>query len=165
MRVVCLALAAAAAGCGITDFDITQPIPQQTIAGSPLPGPLATLFPIPLNIDISQQIKQMDTGPISSVNLKSLSLTLHTAGADWSFVDEIDVYVSSTKSGSALQKVEIAHATKPGAVQTINFTVDTSVNLKPYIDEGSQVEGDSMGTAPTMNEQYDGQGVFTVHPV
>ncbi len=113
-----------AAGCGVTDFDITQPIPQQTIPGSPLPGPLATLFPLDLNLDISQQIKAQDTGPIGSVNLSSLSLTLHTAGADWSFVDEVDVYVSSTKQGTTLPKVEIAHVTSPGKVTTMKFVVD-----------------------------------------
>ena len=37
----------------------------------------------------------MDTGPISSVSLKSLTLTIKTTGADWSFVSEIDVYVST----------------------------------------------------------------------
>ncbi len=164
MRIAIL-VATVLAGCGITDFDITQPIPQQTIQGSPLPGPLATLFPIPLNVDISSQIKKMDTGPISSVNLKSLQLTLHTSGADWSFVDQIDVYVSSTKTGSALPKTKIAHTTSPGAVQTIHFTVETGVNLQPYVDEGSQVDGESMGHAPAETVQYDGQGVFTVHPV
>lgn len=158
-------IALALAGCGITDFDVTQNIPQQTIQGSPLPGPLATLFPIPLNVDISQQIKQMDTGPISGVSLKSLELTIQTSGADWSFVSEIDVYVSSTQTGSALPKVKIAHVTSPGAVQTLHFVIEPGVNLKPYIDEGSQVDGQSMGNAPTQNVDYNGQGVFTVHPV
>ena len=158
-------LAAALAGCGIADFDVTQNIPQQTIQGSPLPGPLAALFPIPLNVDISQQIKQMDTGPIASVSLKSLTLAIKTAGADWSFVSELDVYVSSSKTGSALPKVKIAHVTSPGAVQTLHFAIEPGVNLQPYIDEGSQVDGQSMGTAPSGNVDYDGVGVFTVHPV
>jgi hypothetical protein len=158
-------LAVVLAGCGIADFDVTQNIPQQTIQGSPLPGPLAVLFPIPLNVDISQQIKQMDTGPISGVSLKSLTLTIKTAGADWSFVSEIDVYVSSTMSGTALPKVKIAHVTSPGAVQTLKFVIEPGVNLKPYVDEGSQVDGESMGNAPSQNVDYDGQGVFTVHPV
>src|SRR5579862_7438054 len=118
------AVTLALASCGITDFDVTQNIPQQTIMGSPLPGPLAALFPIPLNVDISQQIKQMDTGPISSVTLSSLELTIRTPGADWSFVTEIDVYVSSTQSGTALPKVKIAHVTSPGAVQTLHFTIE-----------------------------------------
>jgi len=153
------------AGCGVADFDVTQKIPQQEIPGSPLPGPLATLFQVPLDIDISQQIKQQDTGPISSVSLKSLSLTIRSGGPDWSFVDEIDVFVSSTKQGSALPKVKVAHTTSPGKVTTIHFSIEPGVNLQPYIDEGSQVDGQSSGNAPAMTTDYDGVGVFTVHPV
>ena len=70
--VLCLLLT----GCGIADFDITQPVPEQQIPGSSLPGPLADLFPIPVNLDISQQIKAMDTGPIDSVSLSALELTI-----------------------------------------------------------------------------------------
>lgn len=163
IRRACLALVVA--GCGVTDFDITQPVPQQTIQGSPLPGPLAMLFPIPLSLDISQQIKQMDTGPIGSVTLKSLALTIHSSGADWSFVDEVDVFVSSTQQGTSLPKVEIAHVTSPGKVTTMSFVVDTKVDLKPYVDEGSQVDSQGMGTAPMTDVTYDGKGVFTVHPL
>ena len=154
-------------GCGIANFDITQPIPEQMIPGSPLPGPLAALFPFPLDVDIGSQIKAMDTGPINSVTLSSLELTITATDqpmGDWSFVTEIDVYVSSTKSGSTLPKTPIAHITSPGAVQTMTFDVDGSVDLNPYINEGSQVDGESTGSAPPNSVSYDGQGVFTVHP-
>jgi hypothetical protein len=160
-----LLLVCLSTGCGITDFDITQAIPSETVAGSPLPGPLASLFAIPLDLDISQQIKSMDTGPISSVNLHSLTLTITSTGSDWSFVNEIDVYVSSTKSGTTLPKVEIAHVTSPGMVTVMRFVVDATIDLDPYINEGSEVAGQGMGQAPMMNVTYDGEGVFTVHPV
>ena len=148
------------AGCGIADFDVTQPVPAQTIQGNPLPGPLAMLFPLPLSLDISQQIKAMDTGPIDSVTLKSLTLTIESSGGDWSFVDEVDVYVSA----SSLPKLKIAHVTSPGAVRVMRFVIEPGVNLKPYIDAGSQVESDGSGREPTQDTTYDGQGVFTVHP-
>ena len=150
----------ALAGCGIADFDVTQPIPQQTVQGNPLPGPLATLFPLPLSFDIGQQIKAMDTGPIDSVTLKSLTLTIESTGGDWSFIDQIDVYVSA----SSLPKVKVAHVTSPGAVRVIHFAIEPGVNLKPYVDAGSQVEGDASGRAPPQDVTYDGVGVFTVHP-
>src|SRR5690242_11967490 len=105
------------AGCGIADFDVDQPVMEQRIQGSPLPGPLAALFPLPLDVDISAKIKAMDSGPIDSVSLKTLTLTI-TATAmppgdhdDWSFVDSVDVYVSSSKQGSTLPKTKIAHVT------------------------------------------------------
>lgn len=159
------------AGCGIADFDVDQPVPEQTIAGSSLPGPLAALFPLPLSLDISQQIKAHDTGPIDSVVMSSLELTItdtaRPAGDtdDWSFVDSVDVFIESTKSGTTLPKVKIATVSHPGPVQTMSFTIDQSINLKPYIDEGTKVDTMGMGTAPPDDVSYDGKSVFRVHPL
>ena len=166
-----LALLVLVGGCGIADFDVDQPIMEQRIAGSPLPGPLATLFPLPLNIDISAKIQAMHTGPIDRVTLASLELAITPTampagdGDDWSFIDAIEVYVSSSKSGSTLPKVKLAHVASPGAVTRLDFTIEPDVNLEPYISEGSVVEGDSTGRAPPDDVTYDGTGVFSVHPL
>jgi hypothetical protein len=163
----CLALGA----CGITDFDVDQPVQEQMVAGSPVPGPLQLLFPIPLNLDISAQIKAKDTGPIDSVSLKSLTLSITATDEptgdsdDWSFLTSVDVYVSSTKDGTTLPKVKIASATMPGAVRDVTFAIESGVNLKPYIDEGSMVEGQCSGDAPPDDVSYDGSASFTVHPL
>ena len=163
--IVATGLAAALPGCGIADFDIEQPVQPQTIQGSGLPAPLAAIFPLPLNLDLESKIKAKDTGPIDSVTLSSLTLHITSSGSDWSFVTHIDVSVSSTKSGSQLTKVKIASVDSPGAVQTMNFHVESGVNLKPYIDEGSQVDSSASGTQPTHDVSFDGSGVFTVHPL
>ncbi|HEY4178216.1 MAG TPA: hypothetical protein VGM90_15320 [Kofleriaceae bacterium] len=161
----------ALAGCSITDFDIDQPVPEQHVQGSPLPGPLATLFPLQLDLDISQKIKAQETGPIDSVTLSSLELNITATDRpsgdtdDWSFVDSVQVFVSSTKSGTTLPRVEIAHGDHPGAVQKFKFVVDGDVNLKDYIDEGSMVESSSSGTAPPDDTSFDGKSTFTVHPL
>lgn len=139
--------------------------------GSPLPGPLAVLFPLPLSVDISSKIKAMETGPIDSVNLTKLTLKITATGMpngdtdDWSFVDAIHVFVKSNKSGTTLPRVEIANITNPGAVTTLNFHVIETVNLDPYVNEGSVVESESSGRAPTDDMTFDGEGVFTVHPL
>src|SRR3954468_19784732 len=84
------------AGCGIADFDVSQDIPEQTVAGSNLPGPLAALFPVPINLDLSSKIKARNTGPIDGVSLRSLALTITTTSQppgdtdDWAFVTHID---------------------------------------------------------------------------
>jgi hypothetical protein len=153
-----------AAGCGIADFDVEQPVPAQTIPGSGLPAPLAAIFPLPFDLDISSKIKARDTGPIDGVTLSSLTLDITSSGGDWSFVTSIDVFVTSTKSGSMLPRTKIASATSPGAVRTLSFQVE-AVNLKPYIDEGSQVDSTGTGTQPTQPVTFDGKGVFTVHPL
>ena len=162
---VCVTLALAMAGCSVLDFDVSQAIPSQTIQGSGLPTQLAAVFPLPLNLDLSSQIKSHDTGPIDSVTLSSLHLDITSSTGDWSFVSSVDVFVESTKSGTALPKVQIASVASPGKVRTLAFKVDGDVNLKPYIDEGSQVDSSGSGTQPTDDVTYDGEGVFTVHPL
>lgn len=157
--------------CGIADFDIDQPIPEQRIQGSPIPSPLQGLFPIPLDLDLSQEIAAQDSGPIDSVTLSSLRLSITDTDRpsgdsdDWAFVDEIHVFVSSSKDGTALPRVEIASASAPGAVETIEFTIAPGVNLKPYIDEGSVVDSEGRGDLPPDAVSYDGLAVFTVHPL
>jgi hypothetical protein len=171
VRTLAIVVCASVAGCGVTDFDIDQPVMEQRIPGSPLPGPLALLFPIPLDVNISAKIKEMETGPIDSVTLKSLTLSITATGVasgdtdDWSFVDEIHVFVKSNKSGTTLPRIEIANVRNPGALQTLTFTVDSDVDINPYVNEGSTVEGESSGTAPADEVTYDGKAVFTVHPL
>jgi hypothetical protein len=163
-RALAACLVMTMAGCGIADFDVDQPVPAQTIQGSGIPAPLAAIFPLPLTLDLESKIKAKDTGPIDSVTLSSLTLHITSSG-DWSFVSSIDVFVESTKAGSALPKVKIAKVSSPGAVQTLTFGVEHGVNLKPYIDEGSQVDSSGVGTQPAQDVSFDGKGVFTVHPL
>ena len=161
----------ALAGCSIADFDIDQSVPEQRVPGSPIPGPLQALFPLPIDLDLSAKIKEQTTGPIGSVSLSSLELTITptamTGGDkdDWGFVQEIHVFVKSSQSGSSLPRAEIAHVTSPGAVTTMTFVVETKVNLDPYVNEGSVIETTGSGTAPSDDVTYDGKAVFTVHPL
>ena len=166
-----LILAVLAGGCGLTDFDISQPIPDQSVTGSPIPAPIQGLFPIPLSLDLSAKIKKQTTGTIDSVTLSSLSLNITATeqqGDDvdnFLFIDEIHVFVKSELADSQLPRVEIASELAPGEVQNFNFTVNGGVDLLPYINEGSIVESEASGTAPPDNVSYDGQAVFTVHPL
>lgn len=159
------------AGCSIADFDVDQKIPEQSVPGSSIPGPLAALFPLPINLDLESKIKAQDTGPIDSVTLHSIELTI-TATArptgdtdDWSFVSHVDVFIESRKSGTTLPKIKVASASMPGPVQTMKFDIEKGVNLKPYVDEGSQVDTTGSGTAPSDDVSYDGNATFTVHPL
>ena len=158
------------AGCSVVDFDITQALPEQRVQGSPLPGPLAALFPLPLDLDLSSKIRERDSGPIDSITISSLSLTLTDAGRpagdsdDWSFVELVHVFVKSSKQGSTLPRIEIASVSAPGAVTTMAFDV-ADVNIKPYVDEGSIVEGEGRGMLPPDDVTYTGSATFTVHPL
>ncbi len=142
-------------------------MPEQRVQGSGLPAPLATLFPLPLDLDLSAEIQEQTTGPIDRVSLRTLTLTITDTARtgsdtdDWSFVEEIHVFVR----GTTLPRVEIAAASNPGAVTTLAFTVDGSVNLQPYVAEGGVVESEGRGTLPADDVTYDGLAVFTVHPL
>jgi hypothetical protein len=159
------------AGCSdIVDFDITQSVPEQRVQGSPLPGPLAALFPLPLDLDLSAKIQERDSGPVDSITIASLALTITDAGRpagdadDWAFVESIRVFVKSSRQGSTLPRVEIASVGAPGAVTILTFEV-TDVNIKPYVDEGSVVESEGRGMLPPDDVTYTGTAVFTVHPL
>lgn len=166
-----LLIVVALTGCGVADFDIDQDIMEQHVMGSPLPGPLAMLFPLPLSVDLAAKIKEMETGPIDSVTIASLQLVITTTDQpggdtdDWSFVESIHVFVKSNKQDTTLPRVEIADVTNPGTVTTMKFHVDSKVDINPYVNEGSTVEAESSGTAPADAVSYNGKAVFTVHPL
>lgn len=63
-------------------------------------------------------------------------------------------------------RVDIANVMAPGAVTTLEFDVIEDVDLNPYINnEDSVVEGKSSGRVPEDDISYDGEGVFTLHPL
>ena len=134
-------------------------------------APISSLFPPRLTLDLSAEIQKQTTGPIESVTLASLVLDIAAtdqAANDtdtWEFVDEIHVFVRSSADGSALPRVDIATVIAPGAVTSMVFDVDRRVDLKPYVDQGSVVESEASGSVPTDDVSYDGEGVFTVHPL
>lgn len=165
-----LALAAAGlGGCGLTSFDLEQELAEQRVDGSGIPAPLAALFPLPLHLDLSARIKERSTGPIDRVTLASLALTITATSQppgdrdDWAFVERIRVFVRSARAGSALPRVEIAHAAAPGAVQVLDFDIVPGVDLAPYVDQGSVVETEARGTIPPDDVSFVGLAVFTVH--
>jgi hypothetical protein len=165
VAIVCLA------GCSVTDFDVDQPLPEQRVQGSPIPGPLQVLFPLPLDLDLTAKIKEHETGPIDSVTLSSLELTITPTAQptgdtdDWSFVESIHVFVKSARSDSSLPRVEIADVASPGAVTTMMFHCNGKINLDPYVNEGSVIETEGKGALPADDVSYNGMGVFTVHPL
>jgi hypothetical protein len=169
MRLAFTPLLLAITACGLDEFDIDQPVPEQAIQGSGIPAPLAALFPLPLDLDLQAKIdEQEDAGSVDKITLASLRLTItptrKPAGDsdDWSFVESVEVFVESTRSGTALPKVKIASVASPGAVEVMEFDVERGVDLRPYVEEGAMVDTLGSGTIPVDDVSYDGLGVFTV---
>lgn len=152
------------------EFDVGQDVPEQTVQGSALPGILATLFPLPLSIDIASQVAAKKTGPIHAILLTDLHLditdTQKPAGDtdDWSFVKHVDLYVQSTKKDSSLPKVKVATVDQPGAVQRMSFA-PLGVNLLDYVNEGAQLTSEVSGTQPADDTSFVGHATFRVQPL
>jgi hypothetical protein len=159
-------------GCGALDFDISQPIPEQRIMGSFAAGLLGSGLlpnPFPITIDLSQETKARGTGPVKAAGLKSLSFQItNTASSgsvhDFSFIQTVDIYNESTKSGTTLTKQKIADLpSPPGAVTTLNLQTYPDVNLLPYINEGSKISSTATGNAPPNDVTFNGQIVVHVN--
>lgn len=159
------------AACGGLGFDVDQDVPEQTIEGSPLPGPLAQLFPLPLEVDLSAKIKAQETGPIDRVTLRSLHLdvtaTARPAGDadDWGFVQHVDLYVESRQEGSTLPRLKVATVDAPGQVARLEFVPVEGVNLLPYVDQGARLIAEASGTVPPDAMSFDGRATFHVEPL
>jgi hypothetical protein len=159
------------AGClTFSDFDLGRTVPEQTLQGSPVPAPLQSAFPFAMDLDLSANIAKFETKRQVQVTLASLELSVTPSAMpagdsdDFGFIDELHVFISSSTEGSELPRIEIAHATNPGAVPTIEFAVDSTIDLKPYISEMAKVDAVGRGTVPSDDISFDGRGVVTVHP-
>lgn len=160
------------AGClTFSDFDLGRDVPEQMLLGSPVPAPLQSAFPFAMDLDLSEHLAKFETKRPLQVLLASLELTTTATSEpagdhdDFGFITELHVFISSSTAGSTLPRVEIAHATKPGPVTTIEFAVDSTIDLKPYVSELAKVDAVGSGTAPSDDISFDGRGVVTVHPI
>lgn len=155
-----------AAGCGALRFDIGQAVPEQRITGSVLGALLASFIPTPfsLNINLAQETQARGTGPAQSAGLKALSFRLTNipnpprSSDNFDFVDRIEIFVESTKSGTSLTKQKVADLlTVPRGVQTLNLQCYPNVDLVPYINEGARISSTAAGKVPPQDVTFDGQ--------
>jgi hypothetical protein len=154
------------AGCGALRFDISQTVPEQRIMGSLLGALLGSFIPtpFPLTINLEQETKARGTGPAQSAGLKSLSFRLTNvpnpprSTDNFDFVDRIEIFIESAKSGTTLSKQKIADLlTVPRGVQTLNLQCYSNVDLVPYINEGSRISSTAAGKVPSQDVTFDGQ--------
>ncbi len=160
------------AGClTFSDFDLGRAVPEQTLMGSPVRAPLQSAFPFAMDLDLSEHLAKFDGRRPVQVLLASLELTVTATATpagdvdDFGFIDELHVFISSSREGTALPRVEIAHAKHRGPVSTIPFAVEPTIDLKPYVSELAKVDAVVSGTVPSDDISFDGRGVVTVHPL
>lgn len=152
-------------GCGALRFDITQAVPEQRIMGSVLGALLGSFIPtpFPLSINLEQETRARGTGPAQSAGLKALSFRLTNipspprSSDTFDFVDRIEIFIESAKAGSSLSKQKIADLLSvPRGVQTLSLQCYPSVDLVPYINEGSRISSSASGKLPAQDVTFDG---------
>jgi hypothetical protein len=162
--VLAAALSASTLGCGLVSFDISEEIPPQTVPGNPLGALLpASLFAIPLDVDIQSETAGRGTGPASAVKLKAVSLTITApSGATFDFVDSIVIRVSSSANPS-LPEVEIGRLDPVPGTTMIVIPPTGDIDLLPYIEAGATITASASGHMPSSDTTYVGVVVLTVH--
>jgi hypothetical protein len=153
------------AGCAV-GFDIHYTVPEQQVAGDPVAHAAgmvlgnAPINPFALDINLSQQEQANNVSGISTVTLTQMSFTITNSSGCFDFVQDVTISVASTKPGTTLQPAVIATGSNPGCVQTFVLQ-PTSVNLKPYIDEGAQATTAGHAIPPAQTVTFDGS--LTLH--
>ncbi len=158
-------LAPGLSACGVFDFDVSQPVPEQRITGNVLGGLLGTFVPtpFPLTVNLAQEVKARGTGPVKAATLQSLSFEITKTGeptgdADgFDFVKTIELSIESSRLNSSLPKVLIADlANPPGPTRSFLMRTIPNVNLLPYINEGTKITGTASGTIPADDVTFSG---------
>lgn len=149
MRIALLFLAA----CGVESADLRQVTSEQVVSPGAAPS-----VAIPIDLALPMQI----AAPDDAVTLASLSLSITKTDEpigdhdDWRFISSLHVFVQSAD----LPKQEIAYAVNPQDSQTLDFAVDSSIDLRPY----THVSAEAIGIAPTDNVSYLANAAFNVQP-
>ncbi len=144
---------------GLVNFTFTEESEEAIVEGRPavpIDLPLGDFFPsMKLDVDLQEELSSRDTGPAKGVFLNKLSMEItDTKKAvndedDFDFIDTIDVFVESSKSGSTLERTKIASlANVPDGQTEVDFTVEDGFNLKPYVDEGIRLTIEGTGEQP-----------------
>ena len=158
-------LALGSGACGVFDFDVSQPVPEQRITGNVLGGLLGSFVPtpFPLTVNLAQEVKARGTGPVKAATLQSLSFEITKTGepagdADgFDFVKTIEISIESSRANSALPKLLIADLPNPpGPTRSFLMRTLPSVNLLPYINEGSKITSTASGTVPADDVTFSG---------
>lgn len=119
------------------------------------------LPPLRLEIDLQEELDSQNAGPAKAVYLDALSLTITPTAMpegdtdNFDFIDKVDVFVESTKSGSTLSKKQVAVLENvPENQSTVDFTVIEDVDLKPYIEEGVRLTTSGSGEVPPDDTSF-----------
>jgi hypothetical protein len=159
-----LAILVFAAACSDIGFDMSYDVPDVTIPGDPAAHANAihvgaATAPFALDIDLSQAAQQQNVpGAISTVTISTLQFYMTSDGC-FDFIDDVSLTIESTKPSTTLTPAVIATGENPGCVRVMSL-VPTTVDLKPYIQEGANIHATGSGIPPADAVTFDGRVVL-----
>ena len=151
-------------GCSSLGFDMPFDVPNVTVPGNPTAHALAMPYdgasaPFALDVDLTQAAKENQLpGAITAVTISTLDFTVKGDGC-FDFVDDVSLTIESTKKGTPLAPAVIATGASPGCVRVLALT-PTTVDLKPYIEEGALIRAAGSGVPPATPVTFDGRVVL-----
>lgn len=162
IALIAFALSTAACGDELGSISFTEESGESVVEGSANPLnmllPAEVFPPLRLNINLQQELDAQNATGAKAVNLRALKLkitdTERPSGDtdDFDFLSKATLYVESTKSGTTLERKQIATIDPVPSGQTeVAFDVDDSVDLKPYIEEGMRLTSSGSGSVPPDN--------------
>lgn len=148
-------------GCGLVQFDVDQPLPEQRIEGNVLGGLLPEFLPNPLkvSIDVKAETQKRGTGPATAAYLKSLTFNATRSSGTFAFLDEVHIFIEAPN----LPKREVARALPMGSGGTsLPFEMMPNENLLPFVNAGATLSATVSGHPPAKDFTFDGALVLDI---
>ncbi|MFB6374289.1 MAG: hypothetical protein ABEN55_14510 [Bradymonadaceae bacterium] len=147
--ILLLALGLSSCGGGIITFSFTEESDEQVVEGQSLPGPDLLQEPLSFNINLEKKLEKRDAKGAKRVELRDLKLKItdtEMQGDDtdnFNFLDSIEFRVASDSQPN--KKIAWLDSVPKGK-QTLSLNVDSSINLKPYIEDGMTLKTNAEGS-------------------
>jgi hypothetical protein len=134
-------------------FDVPFDVPELTIDAAPSGETL------PFTFDVELTPGHSDVTDVSNVTLASIAFTVTKDSGCFGFVDDVTLWIASTREGSTLPRAVVATVSSPGCVQEVSLA-PVGLNLAPYLKEGATISALGNGTRPPGDVSFDGHVVL-----
>lgn len=155
---------------GLLSFELGHDIAEQRVEGSPVGGLLGNVVevPIPLDVDLAAETASRDTGPAQHVYLTELRFDITTTeepagdADDFDFLDAVEIYVESARSGSSLPRRRLAALEAvPRGARRLELRPD-GLDLIEYVREGARLTSSGSGRLPPDDVSFSGHLTLAV---
>jgi hypothetical protein len=160
-RLALILLVTVAGGCDGLTVAFSVPLDEQWVEGDPVGAGAGLRFTLPLDvaIDLEGEAATAANGPFQAVYLEALDFAVTNTGRarddfdDLTFVDEAELFLRA--DGLEERRIAVSTETARGG-QFLLFELDTTLDLKPYLEASPQLRGVATGRVPEDDVSFDG---------